>query len=180
MSSERGWTINEYDGCDGWNRVAAIDKSYESRFTLSVVRSENGFTLESTEKAASKTYTVNVEDIEGCAFVRVAETCTTPPVSIGVVAASISQWNRRGVIEHLYVSTAWRNAGVGTALLEKAVEFLSLHGLRSAFVETQNTNPAAVGFYEAHGFRLCGFDMDLYDPEAVMPGEIAIFLSKSL
>ena len=50
---------------------------------------------------------------------------------------------------------------------------------RCLWLETQDVNGPAIGFYLRQGFTLCGFDDTLYDP-AVNPGETALFFSHPL
>lgn len=54
----------------------------------------------------------------------------------------------KGMLEMLFVDTDVRRRGIGSALLEYGVSEL---GIRELTVNEQN--PAAVAFYEAHGFR---------------------------
>lgn len=54
----------------------------------------------------------------------------------------------KGMLEMLFVDADVRRRGIGSALLEYGVSKL---GIRELTVNEQN--PAAVAFYEAHGFR---------------------------
>jgi GNAT superfamily N-acetyltransferase len=98
---------------------------------------------------------------------------------IGVAALSFEAWNRRGRIEHLYVTAAARGRGTGRALVEALAVRAPALGARCLWAETQNVNPAAIAFYPSVGFSLCGLDLSLYDP-ARLPGEFAVYFSRDV
>jgi ribosomal protein S18 acetylase RimI-like enzyme len=99
---------------------------------------------------------------------------------VGLVAMSLSQWNRRAQIEHLYVARSARNNGVGTALMQAALDEARRREARCLFVETQTNNYPAIQFYERSGFAWCGLDLSLYDPDAVRAGEVAVFFARDV
>jgi ribosomal protein S18 acetylase RimI-like enzyme len=99
---------------------------------------------------------------------------------IGVVAADLSGWNGRVQIDHLRVSPKARGQGVGRALLSSAITFARNIGAWCVWLETQNTNYAAVQFYQRCGFRLCGLDRRLYDPRTQLIEETALFFALDL
>ena len=88
-------------------------------------------------------------------------------------------WNGRATVAHLYVSAPFRGRGLGAALLEALAEHARAAEARCLWAETQNVNYPAVHFYLANGFYLCGLDQSFYDP-VELPGEIALFLARSL
>ena len=94
---------------------------------------------------------------------------------VGMAALALERWNRRARLEHLYVTAGARGRGVGRALVEAAVGAAEALGARGVWVETQTTNVGAVRFYEGAGFRWCGLDSSLYDPEAVPDGAVGLF-----
>jgi ribosomal protein S18 acetylase RimI-like enzyme len=99
---------------------------------------------------------------------------------LGMVALRFESWNRRAIIQHLYVATPVRNSGIGRALVEAAAIEAQRRSARVLWAETQSVNFGAVQFYERLGFVWCGFDTALYDP-AVVPGhETALFFVRSL
>lgn len=99
---------------------------------------------------------------------------------LGLAALSLENWNRRARLEHLYVAKRARGKGVGRALVEAAFQAAGSLGVRGVLVETQPTNYGAVRFYERLGFRWCGLDSSLYDPQTVAAGEVGIFFWKEL
>jgi len=97
---------------------------------------------------------------------------------VGFAAAQYVVWNRRAVIWHLYVAPDYRGRGVGTQLLDSLDGFARGVGARCLWLETQNVNVPAIGFYLSRGFTLCGFDASLYDPDGPAHGETALFMTR--
>ncbi len=98
---------------------------------------------------------------------------------IGYAEVRYAEWNRRAVLWHFYVETGRRRGGTGTALLAEAVRQAKAKGAWCLWLETQNVNEPAIGFYLRRGFRICGLDTAFYDPDEV-PGEAAVFLAMDL
>jgi len=118
-----------------------------------------------------------VEKLADHAWVRVANQGAE---IAGLAALSFEPWNRRARLEHLYVAKQARRQGVGRALVEAAVQAARALGARGVWVETQTTNYPAVLFYEQVGFRWCGLDSSLYDPQIVTDDEVGIFFWRDL
>ena len=95
----------------------------------------------------------------------------------GLAAIRLEAWNRRARLTHLYVASRARRQGLGRALVEAALAAGRGHGARCLWVETQSVNYGAVRFYERLGFRWCGFDTSLYDPEMVDAREVALYFA---
>lgn len=94
---------------------------------------------------------------------------------VGFAALGFEPWNRRAVLWHMYVDRASRGTGVARALLRVVVARAREVDSRQVWLETQDTNVAAIAAYERLGFRIVGFDRSLYDnPPAA---ETAIFMS---
>ncbi len=58
-----------------------------------------------------------------------------------------------GHIGRLAVLRAWRGRGIGGALLDALIEAARRRGLKRVYLGAQ---ARASGFYEKHGFRVCG------------------------
>ena len=108
---------------------------------------------------------------------------TTPGVSflahsgnriVGGVALS-RHWNGFAYVNHLVVEPTFRRSGVGRALVLQAIEWSQAERLAGVMLETQNNNVAACRLYERCGFRLRGFDQDLYRGRDFDTREIALF-----
>jgi ribosomal protein S18 acetylase RimI-like enzyme len=98
----------------------------------------------------------------------------------GLAAIVLEAWNRRARLTHLYVASRARRKGLGRALVEAALTAARARGARCLWVETQSVNYAAVRFYERLGFRWCGFDSSLYDPEVVDAREVALYFAHDI
>ncbi len=88
-------------------------------------------------------------------------------------------WNGRATVAHLYVSAPFRGRGLGAPSSTRSPSTHEQRSARCLWAETQNVNYPAVQFYLANGFYLCGLDQSFYDP-VELPGEIALFLARSL
>ena len=67
-----------------------------------------------------------------------------------------------------------RRTGVGSALMERAVEEARAAGARSLVLETQSCNDPAIRFYRKHGFALIGFDLTAYSETDVEKREVRL------
>jgi ribosomal protein S18 acetylase RimI-like enzyme len=84
-------------------------------------------------------------------------------------------WNRYAWVEDIAVDARRRRAGVGRALMDRAVDWAVERGLPGIRLETQNNNVPACKFYESYGFHLGGFDRGLYRGLDGATTEIALF-----
>ena len=98
----------------------------------------------------------------------------------GVASMTIEAWNRRAVLQHLYVTREARRIGVANALVTAAMEAARNRNARCVWVETQTVNYGAVRFYRSMGFAWCGLDTSLYDPSDTDVDEVALFFSRNL
>lgn len=173
-------TVRAADQAGDRPRIARIDTSFQTDRIYRVTAGPAGFRLdeEPVDPPRTKTYPVAHEDL-GQGLV-VAE---DGGELVGFGEVVIEAWNRRAVIAHLYVSPSSRGRGVGTALLEALDGRARAGGARCLWLETQNVNYPAIQFYRRSGFRLCGLDDTLYDPEldpTVGPDEVALFFTRPL
>ena len=91
--------------------------------------------------------------------------------------------NGRARIDNIFVSRPSRGQGVGGRLIEALAEQATHQpGARCLWLETQNVNYPAVQFYLKMGFRLCGLDETLYQPDdpQLLPGEMALYFARDL
>lgn len=98
----------------------------------------------------------------------------------GYLMSAVHSWNDTGEIHQLAVDMPCRRQGIGSALVERAVDFAHGQRLRAVTVETQTDNRVAISFYLKHGFRLCGFNDRLYSNRDDERQQIAVFLSREL
>jgi ribosomal protein S18 acetylase RimI-like enzyme len=95
---------------------------------------------------------------------------------VGFAASAFSAWNRRLVLQHMYVDGAARGSGVGTALLRAVLSSERAKDAQHAWLETQADNVPAIRAYERMGFRVVGLDQTLYGDRA--EADTAVFMSQ--
>ena len=110
-----------------------------------------------------------IDSAERAAFLALADGARIGSVRV------CRRWNRTAFIEDIKVDRAWRGRGVGTRLMDAAVEWGRAQGLCGASLETQDWNILACRFYMKYGFELCGVDARLYDAFPHARGEQALF-----
>ncbi|MEO7717723.1 MAG: GNAT family N-acetyltransferase [Capsulimonas sp.] len=159
--------------------VAAMDRSFVTDRRYCVVRGDLSFhlALETVDPPLHKRYDLDLSERQSWDCALVAEQGGGP---IGFAAARYAEWNRRVIIDHLYVAPYARGAGVGRVLLSALDSFAHSRGARCLWLETQNVNYPAIQFYRRAGFTLCGFDDSLYDPPLLGPEETALFFSRAV
>jgi ribosomal protein S18 acetylase RimI-like enzyme len=155
--------------------LARIDISFTTDRIYELHSSPPGFTLveRAVAPALIKRYDVSWEELATADVALVAE---REGIIIGVAALGYRLWNRRAEVSHLYVDRFERGAGVGTSLLVALQARARERDARCLWVETQNVNVPAIGFYRRNGFVLSGLDTSLYDPRRV-GYEIALFFA---
>ncbi|WP_336771940.1 GNAT family N-acetyltransferase [Paenibacillus sp. MMO-58] len=73
-----------------------------------------------------------------------------------------SNWNGFALVEDIGVSASKRTQGIGTRLLEKAVEWAKQRNQIGLMLETQDVNLSACRFYARNNFTIGGVDTMLY------------------
>ena len=84
-------------------------------------------------------------------------------------------WNGFAYIDDIAVAVDFRRLGVGWALLQRVVTWARENQLAGIMLETQNNNVAACRLYESCGFKLGGFDRNLYRGLHLGTDEIALY-----
>jgi ribosomal protein S18 acetylase RimI-like enzyme len=95
---------------------------------------------------------------------------------VGVVSVAFQDWNQRMTLQAIYVDRCSRHQGVGRALIEACLQRAAERGARHLWLETQDTNCAAITFYERLGFTIVGFDRSLYRDGS--HAEVAVFMAR--
>jgi ribosomal protein S18 acetylase RimI-like enzyme len=161
--------------------LLALDASFTTNRIFRLDQTAGGFRLDdvATEPPIRKSYSLgdDVEAIPNHDWIRIAE---HDHKFAGVASVTLEAWNRRAVLQHLYVSREARRNGVGRALVEAALDAAQDLNARCLWVETQTINYAAVQFYQSLGFAWCGFDTSLYAPHDVGVNEVALFFVRKL
>jgi ribosomal protein S18 acetylase RimI-like enzyme len=157
--------------------IARIDTSFSTDHVYRFARERTGFGFALallTRRTLTKTYPLPQDDPGEGAFVTELD-----GEIAGFAQVEPPAWNGRAAVVHLYVSAPHRGRGLGAALLDALAGHARAAGARCLWLETQNVNYPAVGFYLANEFRLCGLDESFYDP-VELPGEIALFFAREL
>ena len=121
------------------------------------------------EKVYPPTEPVGESTKPGVSFVAQSESRVVGRIEI------CRNWNDFAYVNHLVVESAFRRSGIGCALVQQAIEWSQSERLAGVMLETQNNNVAACKLYEHCGFRLSGFDQDLYRGRDPDTREIALF-----
>ncbi len=84
-------------------------------------------------------------------------------------------WNNYAHVQDIVVDINFRRLGVGRALIDQAKKWALEKQLPGIMLETQNNNVPACRFYEANGFKLGGFDNNLYKGLKDDTDEVALY-----
>lgn len=85
-------------------------------------------------------------------------------------------WNKYAFVEDICVSSSARGQGVGTALIQKAIEWAKQKDLCGLALETQDDNLLACRFYTKCGFEIGAVNTMLYKNfEMPWSDEAAVF-----
>jgi ribosomal protein S18 acetylase RimI-like enzyme len=160
--------------------IHAVDVSYSTDRIYRVRRSKLAFWLEEErfELPVEKADLRPARTMSDGLFVA----CLDDTI-VGYGELRPESWNGRVRIESIFVSRTARGQGVGAQLIEAlADQATHLPGARCLWLETQNVNYPAVQFYLKMGFRLCGLDETLYQPDdpQLLPGEMALYFTRDL
>jgi ribosomal protein S18 acetylase RimI-like enzyme len=80
----------------------------------------------------------------------------------------------------ILVKEEFRRQGIGTALMNKAIDIAKEKGTRMLVLETQSCNVDAMGFYLKLGFELIGFDTAAYSNEDLQRREVRLEMGKKV
>jgi ribosomal protein S18 acetylase RimI-like enzyme len=81
---------------------------------------------------------------------------------IAGIETAVEEWSNRLIVTELWVDDAYRRRGIGTALMDIALQRAKDEKRRVLMLETQSRNENAIAFYLAYGFTLIGFDACAY------------------
>ena len=77
---------------------------------------------------------------------------------IAAIETAVEVWSNRLRVTELWIDDAYRRRGVGTALMDIAVNRAREEQRRAVMLETQSRNENAIAFYLSYGFTLIGFN----------------------
>ena len=78
-------------------------------------------------------------------------------------------------LRDLVVGRPFRRNGIGTMLIQRAMEWAAEQGLHHLTLEMQSKNYPAIRFCKKHGFTFCGFNEYYYPSQ-----DVALFFSLRL
>ncbi len=161
-------------------QATAIDPTFTTDRIYRVVAGDMGFTLDAEPCQVTKTLCSLAEEVPDLQKMEHVVLAERDGEVVGIAAASVSRWNGRAVLWHLYIQPAHRGVGAGRALLDSIEAYARQAGAWCIWLEAQNVNYPAIQFYRRHGFELCGLDRCLYDPKGPGGGETALYFARML
>lgn len=172
------FTIRDLDRKKDRKAVEAIDTAFETKTVFELVTSARRIDLVERELEVPliKRYEIG-EVFAHWASWQAGWVADADGVR-GFAAVEHEAWNERLNLWFLYIAPEWRRRGVGRALIERVEDHGRKVGASHVWIETSSVNVPGVHAYERLGYSLCGADRTYYG--SYMPGETAIFLSKSL
>jgi ribosomal protein S18 acetylase RimI-like enzyme len=174
-------TIRAFNRLEDQASLQALDTSYVTDHVLSVAFDDGTIALKVHPLGSPLHKRFEVDDVleadSRFDCILVAEDAGTV---VALAALRLEGWNRRAVVEHLYVAPAYRGKRLARRLLDRLADEAARRNARCLWLEVQNTNPSAIHFYQSVGFTWCGVDTSLYDPATVSPDEVALFFTRPL
>jgi ribosomal protein S18 acetylase RimI-like enzyme len=101
-------------------------------------------------------------------------TAETKGEQVGWIELGYQRWNNRMRVWELLVKEGFRGKGVGTLLMNRAVEVARQKGARMLVLETQSWNVKAIDFYTKYGFELIGLDTHAYSNRDVEKKDVRL------
>ena len=95
---------------------------------------------------------------------------------IAIIETAVEEWSNRLRVTELWIDDAYRRKGIGTALMDIAVQRAKNEKRRVIMLETQSRNEGAIEFYLNYGFTLIGFDACCYGNDDLNRKEVRMEL----
>jgi ribosomal protein S18 acetylase RimI-like enzyme len=99
---------------------------------------------------------------------------------VGWIELGYEKWNNRMRVWEFLVDREFRRKGIGTFLMNHALEIAKAKGARMLVLETQTDNVSAIAFYLRFGFRFVGLDTAAYSNEDIQKKEVRLELGLKL
>jgi ribosomal protein S18 acetylase RimI-like enzyme len=96
-------------------------------------------------------------------------------VIVGFARVHFYRWNRSAYVINILVDAGYRRRGIGSLLLKTMEEFARENGARVIMFDTAIDNIPALNLYFKNGFKICGYNEELYDN-----AKTALYLAKEL
>jgi len=159
--------------------LRALDTSFTTDAFFEVVQVDDGFLLVELSLDGPVTKRFPLDDLDEAGAWDTTRVAVEGEALAAFLAAKWQRWNRRLVIQHLYVDAPYRRRGIGRSLVEAALSDGVAAGMRTAWVETSSWNVPGIRAWRAMGFALSGLDVTLYRGTSA-EGEDALFLARDL
>jgi ribosomal protein S18 acetylase RimI-like enzyme len=168
-------------------RLAEIDAEFESHRYLAVEKMADGLnvTWRLTEQPldppfASTDYSLDERQRQEVATrLRAADGLYTVVERdnrlIALLDVERERWRDTAIVWNIMIDRRYRQQGLGTELMNRAVAWAKKNNLRALTLETQTNNYAACCFYLKYGFKLCGLDDHFYSNDDIGVKEVALF-----
>jgi ribosomal protein S18 acetylase RimI-like enzyme len=91
---------------------------------------------------------------------------------VAVIETAVEEWSNRLRVTELWIHDDYRRQGIGTALMDLALNRARAEKRRVVMLETQSRNENAIAFYLAYGFTLIGFDACAYKNDDLLRKEV--------
>ena len=91
---------------------------------------------------------------------------------LAAIETAVEEWSNRLRVTELWIDDAYRRRGIGTALMDIAMQRARDEKRRAIMLETQSRNEGAIAFYLAYGFTLIGFDACAYQNNDLIRKEV--------
>ena len=99
---------------------------------------------------------------------------------VGWIELGYDKWNNRMRVWEFLVENNSRSKGIGTLLMNHAVEMARQKQARMLVLETQTNNADAISFYLKFGFRFVGIDIAAYSNDDIGKREVRLELGLEL
>jgi ribosomal protein S18 acetylase RimI-like enzyme len=99
---------------------------------------------------------------------------------VGWIELGYQKWNNTMRAWEFLVREEYRRRGIGTLLMNQAVEIAKEKDARLLVLETQSCNIPAIDFYLNYGFELIGFDTAAYSNSDIEKKEVRLEMAIKL
>jgi len=182
MNQESNIALVELEKNDAYLKEIGSKYSTSYYYDVSVCRESRSWRIELTRKAFDRRLDKNYN---GRLFEDHVEEPRVFAVvlgnkHVGWIELGYDRWNNRMRVWELLVEEAFRKRGIGTLLMNHAIEVAKARGARMLVLETQTNNDTAISFYLNFGFEFVGFDTAAYSNEDIEKKEVRLELGLRL
>lgn len=150
------------------NQCLALDDSFETEYVWQMEERSHadqitlGFRLMHLPRPMRVSHIVSRDELSGNFFGGGILFVADDGAICGFIDVTESEWNQVAYINNFAIAPAYRRKGLGTRLMQAALEWARKQKLRVAMLDTSTKDYPAISFYQKHGFVFCGFNDQLY------------------